>query len=891
MTMVQASFLPDVPLPAEATTPLMAQYLAVKERHQDCLVFFRLGDFYELFFDDAVKASKALDIALTRRGQHQGQDIPMCGVPAHSYEGYLAKLIRAGFRVAVCEQQETPEEAKKAAKSRGGKTIVTRDVVRIITPGTLTEDSLLDARTANYLACLTSVGEDLAIAWCDIVGGHIFAQTVTANDLSGVLARLDASEILIAQRVLEKPALFEILAPWQSKLVPQPNGRFDSDNAKKRVMAAYRVADIAAFGDFSRVEITALGALIDYVELTQKTDLKHFMRPLKSGAAQVAIDAATRRNLELTRTLSGERRGSLLEAIDRTETGAGARLLAMRLTSPLTDVAAITARLDAVAFFVRLPALRETVRTALKRAPDLERALARLALGRGGPRDLASVRDALKQARVMRDSLLSVAEIPSELRLEITSLGEHHKLVDRLERALAPDLPMLARDGNFIARGFSAPLDDLIILRDDGRRLIAGMQQNYASLSGVATLKIKHNQVIGYHIEVTPAQVDRLLADKNTFIHRQTLASAARFTTVELSELERKITEAADKALAVEMQLFDDLVSDVVGSLPELRMAAQSIAALDVGAGLAALAAEQNYTRPVVDGSLAFQVEGGRHPVVEQALRKNNQGALFIANDCDLAPTQRLWLLTGPNMAGKSTFLRQNALIALLAQMGSFVPATAAHIGVIDRLFSRVGAADDLAAGRSTFMVEMVETAAILTQAGEHALVILDEIGRGTSTYDGLSIAWAVLEHLHEVNRCRALFATHYHELTALAERLPALRRATMRIKEWENNVIFLHEVIEGVADRSYGIHVAQLAGLPPSAIARATQVLSGLESNKDRKGLVASDLPSFDATATPQAKPKMMGTELEAVLMALDPDMLSPKEALEVLYQIKRLA
>ena len=889
MPALQPSFLPDPSGAAEATTPLMAQYLAVKERHQDCLLFFRLGDFYEMFFDDAVTASKALDIALTRRGQHQGQYVPMCGVPAHSYEGYVAKLIRSGHRVAICEQQERPDEAKKQAKNRGGKTIVMRDVVRIITPGTLTEDSLLDARAANYLACLTSAGEEISISWCDIVAGQIFVQNVLPPDLSGVLARLDASEILIAQRLIEKPDLFDILSSWRERLVPQPNGRFDSDNAKRRVMDLYGVGDLAAFGDFSRAEIAALGALLDYIELTQKTDLKHFARPQQASVAQVSIDAATRRNLELTRTLQGERRGSLLDAIDRTETGAGARLLALRLMAPLTDVSQIAARHDAVAFFVASTQQRHSVREALRRAPDLERALARLALGRAGPRDLASVRDALKQANIIGKTLLSAPSMPPEICFENKNLGEHQGLISKLERALASDLPMLARDGNFIARGYSLELDELISLRDDGRRLIVGLQQKYAGHTGLASLKIKHNQVIGYHIEVTPTQAERLLADKSTFIHRQTLATAARFASVELSEVERKITEAADKSLALEMHLFDELALEIVKQLSDLRTCAHALAALDVASALAELAVEENYARPLVDNSLAFKIENGRHPVVEQALRVQGRGPVFIANGCDLAPSQRLWLLTGPNMAGKSTFLRQNALIALLAQMGSFVPASLAHIGIIDRLFSRVGAADDLAAGRSTFMVEMVETAAILNQSTERGLVILDEIGRGTSTYDGLSIAWAVLEHLHEINRCRALFATHYHELTALAQKLPALRRTTMRIKEWENKIIFMHEVIEGVADRSYGIHVAQMAGLPASAIARAEQVLEELEKSKVKSGKIGENLGAYGARVAP--KQKNMSAALEAALSALDPDALSPKEAHEILYKIKSLA
>lgn len=887
MSAVQASFLPDLSAP-KATTPLLAQYFAVKKQHQDCLLFFRLGDFYEMFFDDAVAASKALDIALTRRGQHQGQDVPMCGVPAHSYENYLAKLIRKGFRVALCEQQESPEEAKK----RGAKSIVTRDVIRIITPGTVTEDSLLDARSANYLACLTNVGDAMALAWCDMVAGRIHAQSVTAADLTGVLARLDASEILIAQRLVEKPELFETLAAWRERLVPQPNGRFDSDNAKRRLMDIYGVQDMAAFGDFAREEIAALGALLDYVELTQKTGRAPFSRPQKAGGAQVAIDAATRRNLELTRTLSGDRRGSLLDAIDRTETGAGARLLASRLTAPLTDVAAIEARLDAVSFFADATALRGKVRSALRQAPDLERALARLALGRGGPRDLACGREALRQAEAIKGAMLDGPERPEALRRDLASLGENNALIDVLQRALAPDLPMMARDGNFIARGFSAPLDDLVSLRDDGRRLIAALQQKYAARTGVGALKIKHNQVIGYHIDVTPTQADKLLADKDMFIHRQTLASSVRFTTVELSELERKISEAADKALAVELDLFASLVQDVVSRLPDLRQTAQALAALDVAAGLAELAVQKGYARPLIDSSLSFDIKGGRHPVVEQALAKNDGGA-FISNDCDLAPEKRLWLLTGPNMAGKSTFLRQNALIALMAQTGSFVPAAQAHIGVIDRLFSRVGAADDLAAGRSTFMVEMVETSAILNQATERSLVILDEIGRGTATYDGLSIAWAVLEHLHEGNRCRALFATHYHELTALSATLPSLYCATMGIKEWDNKIVFLHEVKSGVADRSYGIHVAEMAGLPASAIARATQVLARLESDKAKgkdAGELASDLPSFDSLATEAPRAKTVSEELSSILQELDPDALNPRQALDALYRIKGL-
>lgn len=868
-------------------TPLMTQYGAIKAQHRDCLLFFRLGDFYELFFEDAVQASRALDIALTRRGQHQGKDIPMCGVPAHSYENYLARLIRQGFRVAICEQTEDPTEAKK----RGGKAIVTREVVRIVTPGTVTEDSLLDARSANYLACLASAGEDLAISWIDLASGRPFTQAVTPVELGGALARLDAAEILLPQKLLEKNELQEPLAPWRERLVPQVNGRFDSANAERRLCALYQVDALTAFGSFGRSEITALGALLEYVELTQKDDLKHFLRPEQMNAATVmAIDPATRRNLELTKTLAGEKAGSLLATIDRTVTGAGARLLAARLVAPLVDPVAIARRHEIVEFWVREGAFRAYAQDALRQTPDLERALTRLALGRGGPRDLAAVRDALHQAEKMRIhfEILSTAA-PEELKTEIAYLQEKSGVQNRLAKALAEELPLLARDGGFIAKGYATELDDLIVLRDDSRRLIASLQQKYADMSGIGTLKIRHNQVIGYYIEVTPTHADKLLNQKDVFIHRQSLASASRFTTVELSELDRKIREAADRALASELQIFSELVADVVHLLIDLRRVASALAEIDVGAALAVLAVEQAYTRPTVDHSLAFHIEGGRHPVVEQALVQQGAGATFIPNDCDLSPGQRLWLLTGPNMAGKSTFLRQNALITLLAQMGSFVPAKAVHLGVVDRLFSRVGASDDLARGHSTFMVEMVETAAILNQAGERALVILDEIGRGTATYDGLSIAWATIEHLHESNKCRALFATHYHELTSLSGRLPSLSCHTMRIKEWKNEVVFLHEVIDGVADRSYGIHVARMAGLPMAVIARAETVLKTLETPTGRAGADKLDhLPLFSVMA-----PKVeegFSSEVWAKIKELDPDALTPKQALEALYEIKKL-
>ena len=877
---------------------MMAQFLEIKAAHPDCLLFYRMGDFYELFLEDAPKAAAALDITLTKRGQHKGEDIPMCGVPVHAADAYLSKLIRRGFKVAICEQMEDPAEAKK----RGNKSLVRREVVRIVTPGTITEDELLEPRAHNFLAALAEAGGGLALAWLDMSTGDFLAQELSpkaANGaggaLSTALARLDPGELILPERLLERPDFFEVLGEWKAALSPLPSPRFDSANARARLEALYGVKALDAYGDFSRAELAAAGALIDYLELTQKGRLPR-LAPLKrlSVGAVMEIDAATRRNLELTGALSGGRQGSLLATLDRTVTGAGARLLAARLAAPLTDPAAISARHDMVAFFAGEEALREELRARLKRTPDVERSLSRLTLGRGGPRDLAAVRDALSQAEAIRGLIEAggPAAPPAGIEGAGAGLGMHDILVERLGRALAADLPLGARDGGFIAAGYAPDLDELRALRDESRRLIANLQSGYAVETGVQSLKIRHNNVLGYYIEVTPTHAEKVpTGEAGPFIHRQTLASAVRFATVELGELERKISSAADKALALELQLFEDLVGEVAGRAAEIGRAARALAELDVAAALAQAAVERRWCRPRVDETTAFEIEGGRHPVVEAALAASQDGA-FVANDCDLGEAGRIWLVTGPNMAGKSTFLRQNALIAVLAQMGSYVPARAAHIGVVDRLFSRVGAADDLARGRSTFMVEMVETAVILNQAGQRALVILDEIGRGTATFDGLSIAWACVEHLHEVNRCRALFATHFHELTSLAGKLAELSCHTMRVKEWQGDVVFLHEVAPGAAEGSYGIHVAELAGLPGPVIARAGEVLSILEQGEQAGALarLADDLPLFSATRPRPAAPDPGPSALEARLAQINPDELTPKVALELLYELRGL-
>ena len=883
---------PSKPNESPAATPMMAQYLAIKRDHPESLLFYRMGDFYELFFDDAVQAAAALNIALTQRGKHAGQDIPMCGVPVRAADGYLEKLIHAGFKVAVCEQTEDPAAAKK----RGAKSVVAREVERLVTPGTLTEDSLLDARASNYLVALGRAAGQWAVAWCDMSTGEFRVMSCAPPGLPAALAQLAPGEILISETMLETPELFELFAEWEAALSPQPVRLFDSVAGERRLCALYNVAALDGFGEFGRAELAAAGAIVEYVSITQKGKLPRLAAlSAESEDASMAIDAATRRNLELTHALSGGRKSSLLSVIDRTVSGLGARLLHARLAAPLTDPDAIARRLDQVDFFVTGTAAREALRTALRAFPDIERALSRLTVRRGGPRDLAAVRDGLALAPRLRAILdkpgeLAVSgETMAALAAMSEGLGQHEILAARLAKALVPTPPLFVRDGGFITTGYSAPLDEFVTLRDESRRLIANMEVRYRGETDVQSLKIKHNNVLGYFVDVSERNAAKL---GDGFIHRQTLASAVRFTTVELGELENKINNAAQKALDLEVQLFDQLLGEVTTRAEDIARLARAAAVLDVASGLAQLAVERHYCRPLVDGSQDFDIRGGRHAVVEALVESEQK---YVPNDCDLGPERHLWLVTGPNMAGKSTFLRQNALIAVLAQMGSFVPAERAHIGVVDRLFSRVGAADDLARGRSTFMVEMIETAAILNLAGPRALVILDEIGRGTATYDGLSIAWAAVEHLHEVNKCRTLFATHYHELTALAPKLDRLSCNTMRVKEWQDDVVFLHEVIGGAADRSYGIHVARLAGLSEAVLSRAEEVLATLEKSEQSGAVarLAEDLPLFSVprpSSQTRAAGKTAVDELRAALFSTDVDSLSPRAALELVYRLRAM-
>ncbi|WP_316857977.1 DNA mismatch repair protein MutS [uncultured Cohaesibacter sp.] len=882
-------------------TPMMEQFVEIKNANPDSLLFYRMGDFYELFFDDALTASKALGITLTKRGKHLGEDIPMCGVPVHAAEGYLERLISLGYRVAVCEQTEDPAEAKK----RGAKSVVRRDVVRLVTPGTLTEDSLLDASQSNYLAAIARVksGEEgnlYGLSWLELSTGEFGVLALDHLRLGAELARLDAREIIIADHMLMDEDIAPLKSILQASFTPVPRAFFDGSTALGRLLDYFSLSTLDGHGRYERVELMAASAVLAYVEKTQLGARPPLAPPTREISSRtMAIDAATRANLELVRTLSGEKKGSLLSVIDQTVTGGGSRLLAARLASPLSDIDSILARQDSVAWFLSDTGLREDLREDLKAAPDMPRALSRLSLDRGGPRDLGAILSGCAAISVLLQRLQQ-RDDETSLPLELSDARDALEAVPQslgqlLGTALRDDLPLQRRDGGFVRSGFDTDLDDLRALRDESRRVIASLQAGYAEKTGVKSLKIKHNNVLGYFIEVTANNADKLMSTplNETFIHRQTLASAMRFTTTELADLEARIASAGAKVIAIELAIFDKLRDAVLETSDTIKQAARAMAVLDVSISLAILAEERNYCRPRVDDSLAFEVRNGRHPVVEVALQTGGEES-FVANDCNIGPKDshqngQIWLMTGPNMAGKSTFLRQNALIAILAQMGSFVPADEAHIGLVDRLFSRVGAADDLARGRSTFMVEMVETAAILNQAGERSLIILDEIGRGTATFDGLSIAWATIENLHEINRSRALFATHYHELTVLHEKLPRLTNATVQVKEWQGDVVFLHQIVPGAADRSYGIQVAKLAGLPDAVIERARDVLQHLEEGDRRSpATTIDDLPLFSAHI--QTKKPVERDVVREALQEINPDDMSPRQAHDFVYRLKNL-
>ena len=889
--------MPDTAEPVKkpkAPTPFMAQYLAIKAQHEDALLFFRMGDFYELFFEDAVRAAEILDITLTSRGEHDGNPIPMAGVPYHAAEGYLARLIKAGERVAVCEQTESPAEAKK----RGSKAIVNREIVRIVTPGTITEESLLSARQGQALVAvaLSAAGTEAAFAACDVSTGYFEVRDFAPETLAETLGALPIKELLLTERDADRPLLRAADEALRPPTTYRPNSAASAKSGERLLKDAFKIAALDAFGVFSKTELAAIGVLFDYLSLTQAGADIRLDPPQRGASATVlAIDPATRASLEIDVALNGGRQGTLLATVDRTLTSPGARLLAARLARPETEASAISARHDAIEYFLANDHLRDAIRATLKAAPDLERARSRIRLGRGGPRDLAAIALALKAGEKAVAEVTRAQTNPPELielALEALTLPKHPDLASLthdLGQALAEDLPTLARDGGFIATGWDIPLDEARALKSDSRQIIAELQTKYAEQTGISGLKIKFNNVLGYFIDVSARHADPMMQAPlaETFIHRQTLASNVRFSTSELSELAGKISRADDIAKGRELAIFETFCQRIEMLSGPLSQAAYALAELDTATAGAEWASEVGAVRPSLVSDPVFQSEGLRHPVVEAALRKEGEG--FTANDTRLdargddAP--RLALVTGPNMAGKSTYLRQTCLAVILAQAGLYVPARQLTLGLADRIFSRVGASDDLSRGRSTFMVEMVETAAILTQATQNSFVILDEVGRGTSTYDGLAIAWAAVEHLHNTNKCRALFATHYHELTGLADDLPSATNLSLRAKEWKHELVFLHDVQPGPADRSYGVQVARLAGLPARAVKRAEQVLKKLEAAPD----AVETLPLFAASVPDEeTEPEIVDHPAINLLENIDPDSLTPREALDLIYKLK---
>ena len=864
-------------------TPMMAQYLALRAEAGDALLFYRMGDFFELFFEDARTAAQILDIALTTRGEHQGQPIPMCGVPVHSAESYLARLIRAGCRVAIAEQIETPDEAKARAKREGtpsSKVLVGRAIVRLVTAGTLTEEALLEPRRANVLVALAELRGNIGIAACDVSTGTMVLEECAPDMLGAALARMVPSEVVAPEDWAHGP----------DEVIYRPRGTFASDAGTERLRALHGVSTLDAFGAFSRAMLAAAGGLIAYLDHVGRGSLPLLLPPvLRAAEAGMAMDEATRASLEILESTSGGRAGSLVGAVDRCVSGAGSRLLAEDLSAPLLDAAAIEARLALVQFWRDRPIERAQLRDALRAIPDLGRALGRVVAGRGSPRDLGQLRDGLSEAMRLHHWLRGAPDRPALLDDVLDRLTGHGALTDWLARALVPSPPTERSGGGYIADGYDAALDELRATSGDARRAIAAMEARYRDETGIATLKIRHNGVLGYFIEVAARHADRLMAPDSGFTHRQTMKDAVRFNSLKLHEEAARIAEAGGHALAAEEAHFEELVAEVTAAREAIADTAAALARIDVAAANAERAAEGDWCRPEIAGDAGLAITGGRHPVVEAALAKT--GERFVANDCNLADTNRLWLIGGPNMGGKSTFLRQNALIVLLAQAGCFVPATAARIGLVDRLFSRVGAADNLARGRSTFMVEMVETAAILAQATPRSFVILDEVGRGTSTYDGLALAWAVAEAVHSTIRCRCLFATHYHELARLAATCEALSLHHVRAREWQGDLVLLHELADGPADRSYGLAVARLAGVPAPVVARAKAVLAKLEATREQSGGIAAGLGDLPLFAALLPEPTAPGPEQQLAdsLRAADLDALTPREALDLLYEWKR--
>ena len=855
-------------------TPMMEQYLEVKRGYPDYILLYRIGDFYECFFKDAEEVSRALSLTLTSRGDN----VPLCGIPHHAFGAYVPRLIRQGFKVAVCDQMETPEEAK----ARGGaKAMIRREITRIITAGTLTEDELLGSPNSNWLMAMVpgagyrSRSSGIGIALADISTGEFEVKLAADIEEAASIAEIRRpAEIIAPEGAL--PA--EFMRAFKPELVMRPASFFDEEIAAKRIEEAY-----GTLPGFSTAERQAIGAVLGYIDLTHIGEKPRLAAPsLSAHAGRLLIDSFCMRSLDVFENQAEHGGISLFSILDKTRSAAGKRLLSRELASPLTDVAEISKRQDMVEFFALNSETRVRVQGLLSKIADVERVVARARIKKASPRDL----------RALGITLSHLPELSGLLSAQGFIITPEPALADKLLAAIAPEAPANTNAEDFIKDGYSAVLDDFRDTSRGAKKLIADLQQKYIARTDVLSLKIKYNALFGYFVEVPSGRADKLIEDKS-FRHKQTLSGAVRFATAELSELEAQILSAGAKIREMELRIFAELQAEVADKAEALFASARELAAVDFYSSLAEVAAAKRWVRPTVDESLAFEVALGRHPVVEESMRGLQAGS-FVPNDAlfeNRAGGAKIWLLTGPNMAGKSTFLRQNALLVLLAQIGSFVPAASAHIGVVDKLFSRVGASDNLARGRSTFMVEMSEAAAILREATGRSFVILDELGRGTSTFDGVAIAWAALEDLATRIGCRGLFATHYHEIAAACARLPNVTPYSMAVKEYKGEVAFMHKVEPGSASHSYGIHVARLAGMRDSVVERAKEILAGLEESRARIGVASGeeekDLFSYKK---PDAKTAPKESALEAKLAAINPDALSPKEALEALYELKKI-
>lgn len=823
-------------------TPMMRQYRDAKAQSPDALLLFRMGDFYELFHDDAREAARILSLTLTSRDKGPNAT-PMAGFPYHALDMHLRKLLEAGKRVAICDQVENPKDAVGLVK---------REVTRVVSPGTLTDENLLDPRSNNFLVAIAPAkgsekrDSNCGIAWLDLSAGRLTAGVVDSNDVASELGRLEPAEVLHPDDRPPKAEWF--LLQRQPALTPRPAFEFSQRNAEDLLRRQFNVATFEGYGfDADSLALAAAGALVAYLLETQKTGLSHISKlaPYRTGQSLV-LDPTTRRSLELTRTLRENRReGSLLDAIDKTVTSCGARRLAEWLSQPLVEIAPIRHRQAAVAEWKEDPSARSELRDLLKQTFDVERLVGRIATGRTHPRDLAALRETLRLLPAIKAKL---AGRDATMNAEIEQAVDLFPgLRQRLETTLVDEPPFQIQAGGIVRDGFSVELDELREIAKGGKQWMANFQRQQAEETGIANLKVGFNKVFGFYLEVTNTGKNKVPAD---WQRKQTIKNAERYITPDLKEHERKVLHAEDRANSLETELFAELRAETANHMPALQRLAAVLGDLDCLLGLAELAATRHYVRPQITDGVELTIEAGRHPVLDTSM----QAGRFIPNDTKLNETDgRFLLITGPNMAGKSTYIRQVALIVVLAQIGGFVPAASATIGVADRVFARVGASDELGRGQSTFMVEMTESANILNNATARSLVILDEIGRGTSTYDGVSLAWAISEHLHDRVRCRTLFATHYHELIDLEKTLTGLRNRNVAVREWKDEIIFLHQIVEGGADRSYGIHVARLAGVPAEVLQRAQDVLFHLERDPFGDKQVAAPATSTDAMNRPK--------------------------------------